>query len=202
MRHNNIDTLDSHFLWVQNVGAKTVVGDDRVRVFLRRLNELLKRWLCLFFVSLEKLNERNVPEFALLACILKNSAAQSHIIIGVDINAEIKQITQLFVAEDQSSLHDDQRARVHLLSVLEPDLEVLIVDRLVEGDALLLQVGQTFDQEVVVNLPGVVEVYCLVDRLNFLLYHYLVLFEVDRPCSTAAQVTSDWQVKIDLAQDD
>lgn len=90
--HDDINALDAHLLGVQNVRAETVVRYNCIRVFLGGFNELLECRLRLLLVGFQKLGQWHLS-WPLLVGILEHSAAESHVIIGVDENAQIKQVS-------------------------------------------------------------------------------------------------------------
>lgn len=99
MRDNDIDSLNAHLLRVENISAKPVVWNDRVCIFLRWFNELLKCRFRFFFVCLKQLLERHMSKTC-FACIFKHSATQSDVIICVNEDGKVKDFSQLLITED------------------------------------------------------------------------------------------------------
>lgn len=64
--------------------------------------------------------------------ILQDSTRQSHVIIRVDEDGQVKGLPELLAAENEGSLDDDDVARLHVLLRLQSDLVEFVVDREVE----------------------------------------------------------------------
>ena len=96
---DDVDTLNPHFLWVKHICAEAVIRNYCVGILLRRFDEFLKRRFSLLLVCLKELLKRYVLD-ALPACVLEHSSTKPDIVISVDKNAQIKQISQLLVAKD------------------------------------------------------------------------------------------------------
>jgi hypothetical protein len=96
---DDVDTLNSHFLGVKHICAEAIIRNYRVCILLRRFDEFLKRRFGLLLVGLKELLKWYVLD-ALPARVLEHPPTEPDIVISVDKNAQIKQISQLLVAED------------------------------------------------------------------------------------------------------
>ena len=118
----------------------------------------LKCRLGLLLVSFEQLGERDLVPALSQHLVFEDASGQAHVIVGVDVDGEVEEFAQLFLAENEISLYDDHLLRLDFVRLLSPDLLEPIVNRLVEGLQLVLKLLDAVDEQVPVYVLWVVEV--------------------------------------------
>ena len=146
VRDDDVHSLNRHLVQLEVVRREAIVGNDNVRILLRRLDVLFEGRLCLVLVSLQELCQRYL--LVLIAQgILKDASRQSDIVISVNEQGQVKHLAQFFVTEDKSTFNDDDIARLHIALRLKSHLVELIVYREVER----LPLAQLLDTSLLIG---------------------------------------------------
>ena len=157
-----LDAVDDHLERDQVFAA---LRDDKIRIFLARLNIELVHGLD----GGQILVNDGIDAASAFFHVAADAAAQAHVSIGVNKDADVHLITQRLLDEDHNAFHHDDLARLDVQNPVGAVVDGIVIRRAVDG-LTVFEHAQMLDHHI-----GVERVRAVVIEVGSLLIAHLVV---------------------------